>query len=86
MHAPRTRRHTQTASKAGVSIEEIFEVLKLWVAQGAQAINLGVPILEEELARAETKPSAQRLSGQESSRLERPVRNRDRKPPPWRLP
>jgi hypothetical protein len=28
-----------------------MEVLKLWVAQGVQSLNLGVPILAEELAR-----------------------------------
>jgi alkylhydroperoxidase/carboxymuconolactone decarboxylase family protein YurZ len=50
MYAPGTRRHIQNALKAGASIEEIFEVLKICVAQGVQAINLGVPILEEELA------------------------------------
>jgi hypothetical protein len=31
-------------------MEEIMEVLKLCVVQGVQACNLGVPILEEELA------------------------------------
>lgn len=51
MYEPGTRRHIQNALKAGASIEEIFEVLKICVAQGMQAINLGVPILEEELAR-----------------------------------
>jgi alkylhydroperoxidase/carboxymuconolactone decarboxylase family protein YurZ len=56
MYAPGTRRHIQNALKAGASVEEIFEVLKICVAQGVQACNLGVPILEEELARA--KPSA----------------------------
>ena len=30
-------------------MEEIMEVLKLCVAQGVQACNLGVPILAEEL-------------------------------------
>ena len=30
-------------------IEEIFEVLKICVARGVQACNLGVPILGEEL-------------------------------------
>ena len=39
----------QNALKAGASIEEIFEVLKICVAQGVQACNLGVPILGEEL-------------------------------------
>ena len=50
MYAPGTRRHIQNALKAGASIEEVFEVLKICVAQGVQACNLGVPILEEELA------------------------------------
>jgi alkylhydroperoxidase/carboxymuconolactone decarboxylase family protein YurZ len=50
MYAPGTRRHIQNALKAGAAIEEIFEVLKICVGQGVQAINLGVPILEEELA------------------------------------
>lgn len=50
MYAPGTRRHIQNALKAGASIAEIFEVLKICVAQGVQACNLGIPILEEELA------------------------------------
>lgn len=55
MYAPGTRRHIKSALKAGASVEEIMEVLKLCVVQGAQAINLGVPILAEELARAAAK-------------------------------
>jgi len=31
-------------------VEEIFGVLKFCVSQNVQACNLGVPILEEELA------------------------------------
>src|SRR5262245_32903680 len=50
MYAPGTRRHIKGALKAGASIEEIMEVLKLCVVQGVQACNLGVPILAEELA------------------------------------
>jgi alkylhydroperoxidase/carboxymuconolactone decarboxylase family protein YurZ len=50
MYAPGTRRHIQNALKAGASIEEIFEVLKICVAQGVQAGNLGVRILDEELS------------------------------------
>jgi alkylhydroperoxidase/carboxymuconolactone decarboxylase family protein YurZ len=57
MYAPGTRRHIQNALKAGASIEEIFEVLKICVGQGVQALNLGVPILEEEMAaRATSEP------------------------------
>ena len=57
MYAPGTRRHIRNALKAGASIEEVFEVLKLCVAQGVQACNLGAPILQEELE-ARTSPSA----------------------------
>lgn len=50
MYAPGTRRHIKNALKVGASMEEIMEVLKLCVAQGVQACNLGIPILDEELA------------------------------------
>jgi len=50
MYAPGTRRHIHNALQTGASMEEIMEVLKLCVAQGVQACNLGVPILAEELA------------------------------------
>ena len=49
MYAPGTRRHIKNALKAGATMEEIMEVLKLCVAQGVQAFNLAVPILAEEL-------------------------------------
>jgi alkylhydroperoxidase/carboxymuconolactone decarboxylase family protein YurZ len=49
MYGPGTRRHIRGALKAGASIEEIMEVLKLCVVQGVQACNLGVPILAEEM-------------------------------------
>jgi alkylhydroperoxidase/carboxymuconolactone decarboxylase family protein YurZ len=51
MYAPGTRRHIRNALKAGASVEEIMEVLKLCVVQGVQACNLAVPILAAELAR-----------------------------------
>jgi alkylhydroperoxidase/carboxymuconolactone decarboxylase family protein YurZ len=51
MYGPGTRRHIKNALRAGATIEEIIEVLKLCVIQGVQACNLGVPILEEELER-----------------------------------
>ena len=53
MYAPGTRRHIKGALKAGATMEEIMEVLKLRVVQGVQACNLGVPILAEELEHAE---------------------------------
>ena len=49
MYAPGTRRHIKNALKAGATMEEIMEVLKLCVVQGVQACNLAVPILAEEL-------------------------------------
>jgi alkylhydroperoxidase/carboxymuconolactone decarboxylase family protein YurZ len=49
MYAPGTRRHIQNAIKAGATMEEVMEVLKLCVAQGMQACDLAVPILKEEL-------------------------------------
>ena len=52
MYAPGTRRHIQSALKLGATIEEIMEVLKICVAAGMEACNLGVPILAEELKRA----------------------------------
>src|SRR5262249_28510680 len=51
MYAPGVRRHIKGAREAGATMEEIMEVLKLCVAQGVAACNLGVPILAEELAR-----------------------------------
>ena len=42
MYAPGTRRDIQTALKVGATIEEIMEVLKICVAQGMQASNLGI--------------------------------------------
>ncbi|GEC52553.1 alkylhydroperoxidase/carboxymuconolactone decarboxylase family protein YurZ [Bradyrhizobium japonicum] len=51
MYAPGTRRHIKGALKAGATMEEIMEVLKLCVVQGVQACNLGVPILADELER-----------------------------------
>ena len=53
MYAPGTRRHIKNALKAGATMEEIMEVLKLCVVEGVQACNMGVPILAEELARSQ---------------------------------
>lgn len=51
IYAPGTRRHIKSALKAGATVEEITEVLKLCVAQGIQPCNLGIPILTEGLAK-----------------------------------
>ncbi len=58
MYAPGTRRHIQNALKAGATMEEIMEVLKLCVVQGVQTFNLGLPILAEELERHSSKKAA----------------------------
>lgn len=50
MYASGTRRHIKNALEAGARVEEIMEVLKLCVVPGVQACNLGIPILEEEIA------------------------------------
>lgn len=49
INGPVTRRHIKNAFRAGATVEEIMEVLKLGVVQGMQACNLGVTILAEEL-------------------------------------
>jgi alkylhydroperoxidase/carboxymuconolactone decarboxylase family protein YurZ len=53
MYAPGTRRHIKGALAAGASVEEIMEVLKLCVVQGVQSLNFALPILAEELERAD---------------------------------
>ena len=50
-YGPGTRRHIKNAFKAGATVDEIMEVLKLGVIRGVQACNLGVTILAEELQR-----------------------------------
>jgi alkylhydroperoxidase/carboxymuconolactone decarboxylase family protein YurZ len=58
MYAPGTRRHIKAALHLGATVEEIMEVLKLCVASGVQAMNIGVAILSDELDnQGETKPS-----------------------------
>lgn len=51
MYAPGTRRHIRAALAHGATVEEIMEVLKICVAAGVEACNIGVPILAEELAK-----------------------------------
>jgi len=58
MYAPGTRRHIKAALKLGATMEEIMEVLKLCVAQGVQALNLGLPILDAELTRESSRSVA----------------------------
>ncbi len=58
MYPPGTRRHILAALKVGATMEEIMEVLKLCVVQGAQACNLGLPILAEEMERLDSRKNA----------------------------
>jgi len=53
MYAPGTRRHIKGALAAGASVAEIFAVLKVCVAAGAEALNLAVPLLAAELGMQE---------------------------------
>lgn len=57
MYAPGTRRHIRNALALGATVAEVMGVLQICVAQGVQACNMGVPILAEELARIEQRPS-----------------------------
>lgn len=52
MYAPGVGRHIRGALAAGATPAEIMAVLELCVAFGASALQMGVPILAEELARA----------------------------------
>jgi alkylhydroperoxidase/carboxymuconolactone decarboxylase family protein YurZ len=60
MYAPGTRRHIRGALKAGATMEEVMEDLKICVAQGVYACILGVPILAEELKRQSTTRKAKK--------------------------
>ena len=49
------RRHMQNALEAGATKEEILEVIQLTSIMGIHSMNMGVPILMEELEKFETK-------------------------------
>lgn len=51
IYGPGTRRHIKNAFKAGATVDEVMQVLKLGVVQGMQACTLAVSILAEELER-----------------------------------
>lgn len=53
MYAPGTRRHITGALAAGATVSEIMAVLQLCVAFGSSSLQMGVPILAEELARTD---------------------------------
>ncbi|WP_204508335.1 carboxymuconolactone decarboxylase family protein [Aestuariivirga litoralis] len=47
MYAPGTRRHIRSALAAGATVEEVFAILKICVAMGAETLNLAIPLLAE---------------------------------------
>ncbi|MBS2005038.1 MAG: carboxymuconolactone decarboxylase family protein [Cyanobacteria bacterium SZAS LIN-5] len=55
MYAPGTRRHIKGALKAGATVEEVMEVLKVCVAFGMESCRMGTRILAEELAEFDGK-------------------------------
>ena len=50
LYAPGVRRHMRAALDLGVEPREILEVLKLATTVGVHSINVGAPILMEEMA------------------------------------
>jgi alkylhydroperoxidase/carboxymuconolactone decarboxylase family protein YurZ len=58
MYAPGTRRHIQSALKAGATPEEIMTVLQICVSLGVESCAKGVPILAEELERKSANQKA----------------------------
>jgi hypothetical protein len=44
--------HAEVFGEDPATMAEVMAVLQICVAQGVQALNQGVPILQEELARA----------------------------------
>ena len=55
MYAPGVRRHIRKALELGATQEEITAVLQLTSVLGIHTMSLGAPILQEELAAAQTR-------------------------------
>ena len=53
LYGPGVRRHIQNALKAGATKEEILETIQLTTVMGIHSCNLAVPILLEEVEKAE---------------------------------
>jgi alkylhydroperoxidase/carboxymuconolactone decarboxylase family protein YurZ len=75
MYAPGTRRHIQNALKAGASIEEIFEVLKICVAQGVQACIWAFRFSKRNWPLGEARMSAIDREGSMTSEPSNPAAN-----------
>lgn len=55
MYAPGVRRHVRKALELGATAEEITAVLQLTSVLGIHTMSLGAPILQEEMAAAQTR-------------------------------
>lgn len=55
MYAPGVRRHIRKALELGATAQEITAVLQLTSVLGIHTMSLGAPILQEELAAAQTR-------------------------------
>lgn len=53
LYGPGVRRHVQNALKAGATKEEILEAIQLTTVIGMHSCNLAIPIVLEEIERAE---------------------------------
>lgn len=53
LYGPGVRRHMQNALKAGATKEEILETIQLTTVMGIHSCNLAIPILLEEIEKAE---------------------------------
>ena len=53
LYAPGVRRHMQNPLKAGATKEEILETIQLTTVMGIHSCNLSIPILMEEISRAD---------------------------------
>lgn len=62
LYAPGVRRHIRAALDLGVTTQEILEVLKLATTVGIHSLNLGLPILLDEIHRASPR-DADRSAG-----------------------
>ncbi|QRI78813.1 carboxymuconolactone decarboxylase family protein [Rhodococcus sp. PSBB066] len=60
MYAPGLRRHIRAALDLGVTAREIVEVLKLATTIGIHSLNIGVPLLLEELSSQGRVPESDR--------------------------
>ncbi|NGP06388.1 carboxymuconolactone decarboxylase family protein [Rhodococcus sp. 14C212] len=60
MYAPGLRRHIRAALDLGVTAREIVEVLKLATTIGIHSLNIGMPLLLEELSPQNRVPESDR--------------------------